>query len=609
MSPGQHESFLTEPEFERLRHATETYREDLVVSLAGLVGLRPAEMARLRPGDLAQRTQHGRTHHLLTVRETEAESDPTELADATTRLAYVPATVAHDLRKFANVEGVAADEPLFGVSARRLQMLVSDVADRTDDDRLQSVSSKDLRKHFAHRSLNAQGVPAPVVQAVGGWNSLESLDQYLDTPSAAAIVEAFARGSTGLRQGGGAPVGRDSRHTPATADHHPRTPSGTAELVHCVEALGEALADVATREQVETAACSALADFFEGVWLCDGDGTPRERAGTWSDQFSDGELGEVIAGQDLASRLADGSDDAVVFDSHVVDELATGGDETLCIVAIRSGETVDGLLCVATRSADRETQRVLADAGRRIGRTLTAVERKRLLLADTGVELSFECTDRRSFLVDTATALDCDLELEGVVPGNDGSLLHFVTVEGAGVGDVLERVDGCEAVTDSRLVRDYGEHALLEFVVSGDAIAPMLVERGGTVRSLTVENGTARVTSVFSDQTDVRTVVEAFTATFADAKLLAKREVEQPVQTTAQVEQVVDEDLTEKQRTVLRAAFLSGYFEWPRGSTAEELAASMDISSPTLHNHLRKAQQKLLTAVFEDSERPADGRH
>ncbi|MCT9098300.1 bacterio-opsin activator domain-containing protein [Haloarchaeobius sp. HME9146] len=606
MSPGQHESFLTDPEFERLRHATETYREDLVVSLAGLVGLRPAEMARLRPGDLTQRTHHGRTHHLLTVRET--ETDATQPADAATRLAYVPATVAHDLRKFANVEGVAADEPLFGVSPRRLQMLVSDVADRTDDERLQSVSSKDLRKHFAHRSLNAQGVPAPVVQAVGGWNSLESLDQYLDTPSAAAIVEAFARGSTGLRQGGAPPVRHDSRHTPATADHH-QTPSRTAELVHCVEALGEALADVATREEVETAACNALADFFGGVWLCDGDGTPRERAGTLSDQLSDEELGEAIAGQDLESRLADGSDDALVLDSHVVDELGTGGDETLCIVAIRSGETVDGLLCVATRSADRETQRVLADAGRRIGRTLTAVDRKRLLLADTGVELAFECTDRSSFLVDTATVLECDLELEGVVPGNDGSLLHFVTVEGAGVGDVLEHVDGCEAVTDSRLVRDYGEHALLEFVVSGDAIAPTLVERGGTVRSLTVEGGTARVTSVFSDQTDLRTVVESFTASFPDAKLLAKREVEQPVQTTAQVEQVVDEDLTEKQRTVLRAAFLSGYFEWPRGSTAEELAASMDISSPTLHNHLRKAQQKLLTAVFEDSERPADGRH
>ncbi|WP_157837766.1 helix-turn-helix domain-containing protein, partial [Haloferax sp. ATB1] len=38
----------------------------------------------------------------------------------------------------------------------------------------------------------------------------------------------------------------------------------------------------------------------------------------------------------------------------------------------------------------------------------------------------------------------------------------------------------------------------------------------------------------------------------------------------------------------------------PRGSTAEDLADSIDISSPTLHQHLRTAQQKLMTAFFDD---------
>jgi len=38
------------------------------------------------------------------------------------------------------------------------------------------------------------------------------------------------------------------------------------------------------------------------------------------------------------------------------------------------------------------------------------------------------------------------------------------------------------------------------------------------------------------------------------------------------------------------------------GSTAEELADSIGVSSPTLHNHLRKAQQKLLTAYFDEAE-------
>ncbi|WP_267643823.1 bacterio-opsin activator domain-containing protein [Haloarchaeobius amylolyticus] len=599
MSPGQHDECLTPREFDALRRATETYREDLVVSLAGLVGLRPAELARLRPGDLTEHVWNGQTHHLLTVRETPGDEGD---GQQETRRAYVPDRVAHDLRKFANAEGVAEDDPLFDVSARRLQMLVSQAADRTDDDRLAAVSSRDLRQHFAHRSLVYDGVPARVVQAVGGWNSLESLDQFLTDPDESDIVAAFA-GESGTSRTSQAAGRHDAWNHPEPARQ--RQQSGSAELVDCVDALGQALADAATRDEVETAACGALADHFAGVWLCDEEGTVRAHAGTGLGDESDTAVGEAIVEADAIRSLTDDAQEAVVVPAPA-GALPTGAGHSLCIVAVRAGETVHGLLCAATRATDDSTRRVLVDAGRRVGRTLTGVERKRLLLADTGVELTFRCADRRSFLVDTAVALDCTLELEGVVPGNDGSLLHFVTVDGASVGDVLEHADGTGAVAGSRLVRDYGEHALLEFVVDGPAIAPTLVERGGTVRSLSVQDGNARVTSVFSDRTDVRAVVDAVTDAFADSRLLAKREVEQPVPTTAEVEQVVDEDLTEKQRTVLRAAFLAGYFEWPRGSTAEELAASMDISSPTLHNHLRKAQQKLLTAVFEDTDRPVD---
>ncbi|MFB6179449.1 MAG: helix-turn-helix domain-containing protein [Halorientalis sp.] len=44
-----------------------------------------------------------------------------------------------------------------------------------------------------------------------------------------------------------------------------------------------------------------------------------------------------------------------------------------------------------------------------------------------------------------------------------------------------------------------------------------------------------------------------------------------------------------------------GYFDWPRDSTAEDIADSLDISSPTLHQHLRHAQRKLLAAYLDDA--------
>jgi hypothetical protein len=47
-------------------------------------------------------------------------------------------------------------------------------------------------------------------------------------------------------------------------------------------------------------------------------------------------------------------------------------------------------------------------------------------------------------------------------------------------------------------------------------------------------------------------------------------------------------------------AYHGGYFESPRDSTAEELAAGLGISSPTLHYHLRAAQWKLVDAFLDE---------
>lgn len=71
------------------------------------------------------------------------------------------------------------------------------------------------------------------------------------------------------------------------------------------------------------------------------------------------------------------------------------------------------------------------------------------------------------------------------------------------------------------------------------------------------------------------------------------------------LEEVGDQqgELTERQRTVVMHALRAGYYEWPREVKSEELAAELGISRATLHEHLRKAEQTLLSdalGVHED---------
>lgn len=58
------------------------------------------------------------------------------------------------------------------------------------------------------------------------------------------------------------------------------------------------------------------------------------------------------------------------------------------------------------------------------------------------------------------------------------------------------------------------------------------------------------------------------------------------------------ERLTEKQRGVLEAAFKLGYYDLPRKIGSKDLAKRFHIREPTVVNHRRKAERKILAEIF-----------
>lgn len=60
--------------------------------------------------------------------------------------------------------------------------------------------------------------------------------------------------------------------------------------------------------------------------------------------------------------------------------------------------------------------------------------------------------------------------------------------------------------------------------------------------------------------------------------------------------------LTERQLEVLETAHEMGYYEYPRGANATEVAAALGICPSTLAEHLAAAQTKLLGDVLGDGE-------
>lgn len=548
--------------YEQLRRAATTHREDLVIRLGAEVGLRPLEMSQLTPGHIQT---HG-GHYFLVLSE---------------RLAYLPSDVEHAIRKYAGTEGIGSDEQVFDVTPRRLQMLIREVATRASDatgnDRLESVSSRDLQDRFA-RSMLGRGIPLRIVHAIDGRENIESLQSYLEPIGMDDIVAAFDRNEN-------------------TAPLDPRgTPGLLSRLVEMAADLGAELATVSTRTEIQNAVCDRLAAIDGCRFAWTGDVVGDERVIT---QVCDG-----IEDETLETFLTQHDEQlSRTIASRNVQVLTETDTSAHVLVPVVTGDTVRGMFGIGTESNgfDPIERDFLGAVGVQIGHALGAVEHKRLLLADSVIELTIQSTDDEGFFAAASAALDCTFRLSGLVPIDGDSLLCFVVVTGSTPDAVLTFADDASGVDRARLIRDHGDSALIECAVTDDPA--VVVAQSGNISELVSEDGQERLVSEVATDADTRSVIDNVTSAFPDSYLLAKREREKPVETKVGLRESLSELLTTKQESALRVAYLGGYFEWPRGSTAEELADSMDVSSPTLHNHLRNAQQKLLTAFF-DGEKP-----
>ncbi|RKD97883.1 bacterio-opsin activator domain-containing protein [Halopiger aswanensis] len=320
------------------------------------------------------------------------------------------------------------------------------------------------------------------------------------------------------------------------------------------------------------------------------------------------ESAEGAAGEPSQVAGDDGAAATVTVDTDVRADIdGTAFDGAIARVPLAYGDTVYGTLAVATERPDAfddEERAWLETIGRLVGYVITAVRRRNLLLSDRVVEIEIACRDDRSFFVDASKQLGCRFELDSLVPVSESTHLYYLDLEGASPAAVFELAEADPGIADWRLVETRPNGGRLEFVVEGSAPTLTLTEYGVTVREAVVEDGTATITGECAADADLRTILDGLRATYPDSELVGKREAERTVQTARQFREGLEDRLTDRQEATLRAAYFGGYYDWPRESTAEEIADAMGVSSPTLHNHLRKAQHELLRTFFDD---PSEG--
>jgi PAS domain S-box-containing protein len=383
----------------------------------------------------------------------------------------------------------------------------------------------------------------------------------------------------------------------------------------------EILVEGSTREEIADRVCDRLAavEGYELAWLgdvtIDGDdlaptvwaGNDGVDLGDVAFPFETDQSGpEVRAVTERAAQLQD-----LVTDPPSADwPLGRVDTEFRAVIAVPLvyRDTDYGVLAVY--GDDRETfdereQVVLSALGRAIANAYNAIETGRILGTDQVIELELTVADDDLLENRIAATAGVTLTDAGSVYQPDGSLRVFYSTDGGDAEAVVAAAADQPEVVEAGCLADDEEGSLFEFVVE-DALVAMLADHGAVTRHLESDGGRARLTVELPGEADARDLFDVVEDNYGNVDLVAYHEHDRPVETRQEFRAALEDRLTDRQRTALQSAFLSGFFEWPRPVSGDELATSMDISRPTFHQHLRAAERKVLEELFDPDSRTED---
>ncbi|WP_135826928.1 PAS domain S-box protein [Halorussus ruber] len=387
-----------------------------------------------------------------------------------------------------------------------------------------------------------------------------------------------------------------------------------------IREITKALTQASSQEDVMQAVCDRLTETgpYRFAWFgkhdrASGEVRPQARAGVeegYLDEVmvtadEDAARGEGPAGRAVRTQQLQVQNDLLgdpPFDPWREKALKRGYRSCVAVPVVYGG-ALRGVLILYASETDifnEMEQAVLSELGETIGYALNALEQKQALVSERSIELDFRVRGADSPLLAFVTQTGAKFEFENAVEREDGRLHAFFTIRESPPDETIEFAESISWIEDVRLVTERDDEYLYESTLAHDSFLGSLVDRGAMPQSITATKEETRFVIRVPQSADVRAFVDRFEDYYDDVELVARRERDEPVMTRQEFESELTNRLTDRQREVLRTAYLSGFFEWPRESTAEEIAEVLGVSQPTVSRHLRAAERALFGLLFED---------
>ena len=393
-----------------------------------------------------------------------------------------------------------------------------------------------------------------------------------------------------------------------------------------IRSIVRTLPQASTREEIEQSVCNhfGAATPYKLAWISHPDAAtdrmkPAAAAGEaieYPSEVTVSTTGPVEKREPTARAFA-------TDETQVVDRLQSGppfepwqkvalklGLQSVIAVPLTYEDRNYGVLGLYIRDdatvTDTEVS-VLTELGGIIAHTITSLDRKLALVGDRSIELEFEINDLDLDMVELVRVTNADeFEFETVVRNADDTLRVFFAIKGRDV-DLESAVEFAESkviVEDYSLLSQTDDALHFECTLAGRDLLSDMLEHGAVPQRMTATDRGIRLTVEVAQNTDIRRFVSMMQTKYEDTELVARRQRDRPIQTQQEFGTYLDDLLTERQLEVLQTAYFSGFFEWPRDATGEEVAEVLGISQPTFARHVRRAERVLFESLFDESDAP-----
>jgi len=266
-------------------------------------------------------------------------------------------------------------------------------------------------------------------------------------------------------------------------------------------------------------------------------------------------------------------------------------------VPIKAGPRQFGVLAVVgtdDRGFGDPVGEGLGLLGDTLGFAFSAELARSTLVADDAIEVEFAVGGPFAAL---SATLGCRCCYRGSVDDSDDEETYRIEFVGTNADSVEAELAERSPVQDYQLLQETAAGYL--FALTVDTPSPaLLAEAGVNLRSLIAEDGEVRLVIEAPEDTDIAGLQATLADHYERAELVSKQHGRSD-RLAAGYDELLDANLTERQRAVIERADELGYFMWPREATAEDVADDLDISSATFHQHLRAAEGKLVTAFLD----------